>query len=287
MTKNNFRKNLSEKLRSKFRLIIYNDTSFQSVWTMKLSPLRVFTFVSLFSVVLISLVVFLVASTPLREYIPGYPNEEEREMLFKNVVLLDSLENELAKRDKFFEDMRMIISGEVPKDNQAGGEVTEKPAKVTFTPYNHDSVFQDKILEERLNLSARTPAEQGNSPEKIHFFQPTKGLITNKFDLKKAHYGVDLVGQPNSRISAVLGGTVLFAGWTIQAGHVIFLLHGNNLTSAYMHNAELLKKTGDQVKAGEAIAIIGNTGELTTGPHLHFELWHNGIPVDPEKYIVF
>ena len=98
---------------------------------------------------------------------------------------------------------------------------------------------------------------------------------------------MDLVGQPNSRISAVLGGTVLFAGWTIQAGHVIFLLHGNNLTSAYMHNAELLKKTGDQVKAGEAIAIIGNTGELTTGPHLHFELWHNGIPVDPEKYIVF
>ncbi len=262
MAEKTFRKNITEKLRNKYRLIIYNDTSFQTVWTIRLSPLRVFTFLSLFSVFMISLVIFLVASTPLREYIPGYPKEEYREMLLRNVFLVDSLENELILRDKFFGDLKSIVSGEVPEEKGTETEVNNKPGKVEYTPYNHDSVFQDKILEERLSLNAGTPRELGNSPERIHFFLPVQGLITNRFDARKEHYGVDLVGQPNSRISAVQGGTVLFAGWTFETGNVIYLLHENNLTSAYKHNAELLKKTGEQVRAGEAIAIIGNSGEL-------------------------
>jgi murein DD-endopeptidase MepM/ murein hydrolase activator NlpD len=121
----------------------------------------------------------------------------------------------------------------------------------------------------------------------LHFYLPIKGLITNKFDTSKGHLGIDLVSQPNTRVSAVLGGTVLFAGWTLDTGYVIYIQHVNNLVSAYKHNAALLKKVGDKVNGGEAIAIIGNTGEYTTGPHLHFELWHEGKPIDPEQYIVF
>ena len=288
MGKRNLRKNFLKNLHNKYRLIIYNDTSFQTVWTIRLSPLRVFTFLSLFSAFMIFLVIFLVASTPLKEYIPGYPKAEYREMLLKNRLLVDSLEKELVVRDRFFSDIKSVISGEVPQDIATENQqVDEKKTRIDYKPYNSDSVFQDKILEERLNVSTPSGRDQAGTPETLHFFLPVKGLVTNRFDARKGHYGVDLVGQPNSRISAVLGGTVLFAGWTMETGNVIYLLHENNLTSAYKHNAELLKKSGEAVKPGEAIAIIGNSGEQSTGPHLHFELWYNGKPIDPEKYIVF
>ena len=288
MGKKSQKKNFIKNLHNKYRLIIYNDTSFQSVWTIKLSPLKVFTFVSLFSAFMIFLVIFLVASTPLKEYIPGYPKAEYREMLLKNMMLVDSLEKELVVRDQFFGDIRSLFSGEIPQDPTSDNQQAEKKkSRVDYKPYNSDSVFQDKLLEERLNISTPVNRDQSGSPEKLHFFLPAKGLVINKFDARKGHYGVDLVGQPNSRVSAVLGGTVLFAGWNLETGNVIYLLHENNLTSAYKHNAELLKSAGEVVKAGEAIAIIGNSGEQSTGPHLHFELWYNGKPIDPEKYIVF
>ena len=210
-----------------------------------------------------------------------------QETLLKNYILVDSLEKELATRDKYFEDLKTILSGEIPKNDNPENDASTPSRRAAVKTTNYDSVFQDKILEERLSLSSNEGRDQTGIPEKLHFFPPVKGLVTNKFDIKKNHFGIDLVGQPSSRISAVLGGTVLFAGWTMETGNVIYLLHANNLTSAYKHNAELLKRAGDQVKAGEAIAIIGNSGELSTGPHLHFELWYNGKPIDPEKYIVF
>jgi murein DD-endopeptidase MepM/ murein hydrolase activator NlpD len=281
------RKRFLEKLHSKYRLIIYNDSTFQTIWTLKLTPMKVFTIVSLFSALMIFLVIFLIASTPLKEYIPGYPKEEYREMLLRNVILVDSLENELAVRDRFFADMRNIFEGEVPKDDGINNNLDQPVSKVQYKSYNSDSVFQDKLLEERLNVSVQKSDNKTLSPEKLHFYVPVQGYVTNKFDLNKAHYGIDIVGKPNSRISAVLEGTVLFAGWTQETGNVIYLLHDNNLTSSYMHNAQLLKKTGDQVRAGEAIAIIGNSGELSTGPHLHFELWYQKKPLDPEKYLSF
>jgi murein DD-endopeptidase MepM/ murein hydrolase activator NlpD len=247
----------------------------------------VFTYVSLISVVMTFLVIFLIASTSLKEYIPGYPKAEYREMLLRNVLLVDSLENELAVRDKFFSDMRSILQGEVPRETTTGTAAGSSMEKGTYTPFNSDSAFQDKLLEERLSLSVQSGKDSKVTPEKLHFYPPAEGYVTEKFDFSKGHYGIDIVGKVNSRITAVQEGTVLFAGWTQETGNVIYLLHENNLTSAYKHNAQLLKKAGDQVKAGDAIAIMGNSGEMTTGPHLHFELWYLGKPIDPEKYIVF
>ncbi|MFZ5428927.1 MAG: M23 family metallopeptidase [Bacteroidota bacterium] len=287
MVVSKIRKRIVEKLKNRYRLIIYNDTTFQSVWTMKLSRIKVFTVVSLASAGIIVLVIFLIAGTQLREYIPGYPNEEYRQMLIRNALLVDSLEQEIQSRDRFFMTINAIMRGEDPPDFSDSAETGEKAEVRNMPPLNQDSIFQDKILEERLSLSVQSSRSPSGSLSNLHFFIPIKGLITNKFNATKGHYGIDLVSQPNARISAVLGGTVLFAGWTLDTGYVIYLQHDNNLVSAYKHNAALLKKQGDRVNGGEAIAIIGNTGEMTTGPHLHFELWHEGKPVDPERYIVF
>jgi len=280
------KRNFFDKLKDKYRLIIYNDSTFQSVWSMKLSRLKVFTFTSLASAVIVILVILLIATTGLREYIPGYPKAEYRQMLVYNALRVDSLENELAKRDEFFKGIQAIISGNVPEDNLVI-DSTIRTHEIEFTDYNHDSVFQDKLLAEQLSLSIRNDDNNKPGLSQLNFFVPVKGLVTNHFNSTTEHFGVDLVSDPNARISSVLPGTVIFAGWTIETGYTIYIQHESDLVSVYKHNAELLKKTGDKVEAGEAIAIIGSSGELSTGPHLHFELWHNGTALNPEQYIDF
>jgi murein DD-endopeptidase MepM/ murein hydrolase activator NlpD len=281
------KKRFIDKLHNKYRLIMYNDTTFQSIWSLKLSRLKVFTLVSLGSSVLVILTTMLIVATPLKEYIPGYPKKEYRQLLFRNAILVDSLEGELRKRDVFFQNMKTIINGEIPSENIQESSSITKPDKVEFLAIDQDSIFLDKILEERVNLSYRQTEIENNDLSNIHFFVPVKGIVTNKFNKGTNHLGIDMVSTANSVISSVLNGTVIFAGWTLDTGYVIYIQHKNNLVSVYKHNAELLKDIGENVNAGEAIAIIGNSGELSTGPHLHFELWHNGAAIDPEQYINF
>jgi murein DD-endopeptidase MepM/ murein hydrolase activator NlpD len=246
----------------------------------------VFTITSLSSAIIVILVILLIATTGLREYIPGYPKAEYRQILIYNALRVDSLENELAKRDEFFKGIQAIISGDVPEDNLVIDSAIGT-YDIAFTEYNHDSVFQDKLLAEQLSLSIQNSETNKTGLSQLNFFVPVKGLVTNHFNSVADHFGVDLVSDPNARISSVLPGTLIFSGWTIETGYVIYIQHESDLVSVYKHNAELLKKTGDKVKAGEAIAIIGNSGELSTGPHLHFELWHNGTALNPEQFIDF
>lgn len=238
------------------------------------------------SSVIVMLVTFLIAATPLREYIPGYPDARQRQIMVNNVLRIDSLEAELAKRDAFFEGIKAIVSGNVPFDTLAT-DSTGGLLDITFHKYNHDSVFQDDLLEEQLSLSMQGNVPRRNEISQMHFFIPVKGIVTNAFDPATDHFGVDLVSDPNARICAVSDGTVIFSGWTLETGYVIYIQHEADLISVYKHNAELLKSAGDRVKAGDAVAIIGNTGQLTTGPHLHFELWHRGNAINPQQYIDF
>jgi len=253
---------------------------------MKLTRLKVFTVMSLLSAFIVIFVILLIATTGLKEYIPGYPSAEYRQLLINNALRADSLEVELNKRDKYLETIQTVISGGVPQD-YLSTDTDEYVEKVEFHQFNHDSVFQDKIIAEQTGISEDNNGNQGLSLSQIHFFVPVKGVVTNKFDAAINHFGVDLVSSPNSRISAVLDGTVIFSGFTLETGYVIHIQHQHDLISVYMHNSELLKFQGAKVKAGEAVAFIGNTGELSTGPHLHFELWHSGNPLDPEQYIDF
>ncbi|WP_241558088.1 M23 family metallopeptidase [Maribellus luteus] len=280
------KKKFYSKLKNQYRLIIYNDTTFQSVWSMKLSRLKVFTATSLMSAIIVVLVILLIATTGLREYIPGYPKAEYRQMLIRSALKVDSLEMELAKRDRFFKGIQTIMSGEVPEDDHIV-EAESRSSEVEFQQYNHDSIFQDELLAEQLSLSLQPENDNKTDISRMHFFVPVKGVVTEHFNSSSDHFGIDLVSEANARISSVLNGTVIFSGWTLKTGYSIYVQHEGNLVSVYKHNSELLKNEGDQVSAGEAIAIIGNTGELSTGPHLHFELWHDGKALNPEHYIDF
>jgi len=232
------------------------------------------------------LVILLIATTGLREYIPGYPKAEYRQMLVRNALVVDSLETELQKRDQFFRGIQSIMAGEVPEDDQTA-QADAPNSNIEFQEYNHDSIFQDELLAEQLSLSLQNSSDDDVGLSQIHFFSPLRGVVTEHFKSVADHFGIDIVSEANARISSVLDGTVIFAGWTLNTGYVMYIQHDAQLVSVYKHNAELLKKTGDKVKAGEIIAIIGNTGEYSSGPHLHFELWYSGNAIDPEQFIDF
>ncbi|WP_461632456.1 M23 family metallopeptidase [Labilibaculum euxinus] len=284
------KKPLLEKLKNKYRLTISNEGTFDEVLSIRLSRLNVFTVTGLFSIILIALVTLLIAFTPLREYIPGYPDGEMRKNIEDNAILADSLIAELDKRDRFFQGIRNVISGndfDNVVENADDSIVDPKYKDLSFSISSNDSVFRKEHEEdEKYNLSfGSAPKARGLS--NTYFFAPINGMVSNHYDSKIEHFGTDIVGGLNERISSVLDGTVVFSEWTLNTGYVIQIQHSNNLLSVYKHNSELLKKTGEHVKAGEAIALLGNSGELTSGPHLHFELWHNGQALNPEDYIKF
>ena len=287
MDRKELRKKIFQMMKDHYRLIIYNDSTIQTVWSIKLTPIKVLTLGSLGAILLILFTTVIIAYTPLRENIPGYPSTKVRQQIIYNYILVDSLENEIKNRDNYVNKIKNLFEGSVPLEESALTDSGLKTYNVKFKSSNADSMFKDKLLEEKLNLSISKNTKRLPSISNIHFFTPLRGLITNKFNQKTDHLAVDIVGQQNARISSVLDGTVFFAGWTMDTGYSIYIQHENNIISAYKHNAELLKEVGDKVKAGDVIAIMGNSGELTTGPHLHFELWYNGTALDPETYIDF
>jgi murein DD-endopeptidase MepM/ murein hydrolase activator NlpD len=162
-------------------------------------------------------------------------------------------------------------------------------AEIEFTKPKNDSALREQMEQDELEAEQVNDegVALGMSIKKMHFFAPVKGLITSEFNAAEDHFGIDLVSQPDRPILATLAGTVVFADWTVETGYVIQIQHENNLVSVYKHNRSLFKRMGDRVRAGESVAIIGNTGELSSGPHLHFEIWHNGVAVNPKNYIVF
>lgn len=283
-------KNISifEKLKHKYRLIIYNDNTFEEVGFLRLSRLNLFVISGSILIFLISAVTVLIAFTPIREFIPGYPDGNMRRNIINNVYKLDSLEHELIIRDRYFESIKTIIRGGIPISYENTQDTSVRYEEITFAKSEHDSLLRQQIEEEELfNLSILSGTSKKTDFSSIHFYPPVKGLVTNSFNPKENHFGTDIVAAANNVVSATLDGTVILSNWTLETGYVIQIQHSHSLISIYRHNSELLKKAGSHVRAGEAIAIIGNSGELTSGPHLHFELWHNGTPINAEDYIAF
>jgi len=282
------KKKYIHKLKSKYRLSIYNDKSFEEVWFMRLSRLNVIAMVGGGVIILITAVTLLIAFTPVREFIPGYPDGNTRRYIIENALKTDSLERELRQWRIYLGNLHTILRGEHPDNLESLPDTSVKYREISFSRSVEDSLLRLQIESEELyNLSIAQSAKETPSQTRFHFFPPVKGVLTNSFNVQLGHFGVDIVAPPNEVIVAIADGTVTFSSWTLETGYVIQIQHDNNLLSVYKHNSKLLKQAGTHVKAGEAISIIGNSGELTSGPHLHFELWHKGNPINPEQYIIF
>jgi len=276
--------------RDKYRFSVVNDTTFEEVWRVRLTQYNAFLLITAIVLAIIGATASLIAFTNLREVIPGYPDVTMRRNILMSAIRLDSLERELGLRDKYFANLNAIISGKEPVGLYSAQDTTGYYNEITFRKIPEDSALRARVEnEERYNLTLGSAlAEPVTSLAGLHFFPPVKGIISGKYDLRTKHFGTDIVTKPKSPVSAALDGTVIFTGWTMETGYVIQVQHMNNIVSVYKHNSNLLKETGDLVRAGEPISIVGGSGELyTSGPHLHFEIWYKGSPLDPEKHILF
>ncbi len=282
------RERVIRKLRSRYRLQLINDSTFEERFSIRLNRLNVLILglaaLFLFGALVVSAIVF----TPLKQYIPGYSDQATKLNAYRSTLKADSLEESIRIRDLYLNNLRAVLSGELPVDSTTLFDPIEvKPGAEDLAPGQADSSLRMKIARaEAYALSEGRPIEQRNLAG-VFMFPPIRGIMTTRFDRTQAHFGVDIVTQADAAVKACLDGTVTLASWTTDAGHVLHVQHRNDLSSVYKHNSVLLKKAGETVRAGEAIAIVGNSGELTTGPHLHFELWHQGEPIDPAQYMVF
>ncbi len=276
--------------RDKYRFSVINDHTFEEIWRIRLTQYNAFLLISSLIIFLISATVCMIAFTNLKEFIPGYPDVTMRRNILMSAIRLDSLDRELALRDKYFANLNDIISGNAPTDIAVRMDTSKNYKAINFNTSSRDSALKTRVEnEERFNLTIGPSSQESvTSLAGMHFFPPVKGIISGKYELRTKHFGTDIVTKPKALVSSTLDGTVIFTGWTMETGFVIEVQHLNNLVSVYKHNASLLKETGDLVRAGEPISLVGDSGELyTSGPHLHFEIWYKGSPLDPEKHILF
>lgn len=279
---------LFRKLTHKYRMVLLNEDTFEEVGNMRLTRLNLIALVGVFLILLVATTYSLIAFTNIRELIPGYPDANMRQHIRTNAMKLDSLEYEQAIRDQYFDNLNRIIAGEAPEMymNDTTGMVDLQD--ITFLRSSNDSLLRQQVeAEEQFRLSVLDDEEVNKNLYDMHFFTPVDGIITGEFSPADGHFGIDLVAAPNEVVKAALDGTVTMSTWTLETGYVIQIQHDDELISVYKHNASLFKTAGQKVVAGDAIAIVGNSGELTTGPHLHFELWHDRVPLNPVDYIAF
>ena len=274
------------KLFHKYRFVIMTDSSFEEKLSVKLSRLTVIAFLGGLVFFCFFSTMLLIAYTPLSEYVPGKSSIEVQKGLIDLNIKSDSLEAVLLNRSVFLKNINQIINGEeiVNKEEIVNEENTQN--SISFKKSVEDSLLRLKVEAEDKS-SIYINENTNNSNNNQMFFTPLSGLISDKYNNKTKHFGIDLVAKEKTRISSVLDGTVIISHWAYETGYVIGIQHKNDYISFYKHNSVLLKSVGDYVNAGDHIAIIGNSGELSSGPHLHFELWHEGIPVNPENYISF
>ena len=282
----NKRKAFWKNFKFKYKLTITNENTLEEIVGIHVSKLNGVS-------VLLSAVtvIFLIASliivfTPLRNYLPGYMNTEIREQVVNNALRADSLQWLLERQRMYIMNIQDIISGNIKVDSvHTIDSLTETRTEELMERTQAEEEFRKQYEEtERYNL---TTIDNAQAITGLIFFRPTRGMVSSGFDANQKHFGIDIAASPNESVLATLDGTVILATYTADTGYVIQVQHSQNLISVYKHCGSLLKKVGDSVRAGEAIALVGNTGEKTTGPHLHFEIWNRGRALDPSKYIVF
>lgn len=277
-------KKLMKKLKSRFRLTVLNEKTFEEQFTYSLTPLNLIVLLGGFLVVFGTLFYLLVAYTPIKTLLPGYSDASFNTEAMEARMRVDSLTEVMREKDRYLADFRVILAGGKLSNMADTGAHRLQEANLNYQTSPIDEAMRAKISEEdRFSIQAIDNAKKTASG--VLLYRPVNGTISNAFDPKAGHFGIDIIAPKEDPVKAVLDGTIVFAGFTSDGGNVIQIQHSNNMISVYKHNSALLKKNGDRVKAGESIAFIGNSGEYSEGPHLHFELWENGAPVNPVDYI--
>ncbi|MCI5055833.1 MAG: M23 family metallopeptidase [Flavobacteriales bacterium] len=265
------KRNLLDRLRRKKRVVVINEETLEERFSLNLTASQILIWTCFLGFLFCGLILSLVAFTPLREFIPGYTDVEVKEKATYAAFKVDSLERELEIRAKYIENLNNIIGGE---------DLDE-----AYMPVDDNAIVEPKPKPKIEVLSNGQKNPQGLY--RSLYLAPLHGLVSSVFDIHKEHFGVDIIAPKNEVIKATSAGTVILATWTLETGYVIQIQHDNDLISVYKHNSILLKDVGERVQLGDAIAVIGDSGELTSGPHLHFELWHKGRPIDPQDLMVF
>jgi murein DD-endopeptidase MepM/ murein hydrolase activator NlpD len=281
-------KQLSIFLNKRFRLVILSDSTFGEKFSLRLTPAGILIGILAITILMTTFVISLIAFTSLREYIPGYGNIAERKQILKLSIQADSLEQTLSSKELYLNNLINVLNEKVETK-------TPKPKRDTSGKYNlldakpsqSDIEFREEYEKNKNNNVASIAKLKISGLSEIVFFTPVKGIITSSYNLTNLHYGIDIVTKPDESIKSTLDGTVVFTGFTAQEGNIIQVQHNNNLISIYKHCSINTKKVGDRVKSGEMIGIVGNTGEKSNGPHLHFELWFNGAAINPQEFVAF
>lgn len=284
------KKTISNWLTSRYQLVIRNEENFAE----KTSVGFTYSKVILFSVILFSVIfiisLFLSKTLLAKWFDPRHAQIEMNKQLVQLKDQFDSLAVEVERKDQFILNFQRVLSGDTSEFKDPAeimsAETRQSPRREGGKNEPTDSAFRKEFEKSDLSLVSLTSVKYRELQETF-FFSPITGFISDRYDMKRAHYGVDVVAKTNEAVKNVADGSVIFASWTQDAGYVIMIQHRGNLISVYKHNAELLKKVGTFVNAGEIISIVGNSGEMTDGPHLHFELWYNGNPLNPEDFVTF
>jgi len=275
-----------KKMRFKYKLSFLNENTLEEVFTFRISRLSgLLTFV-IFAVFLITLTAIVIITTPIRNYLPGYLDSEIRQEIIVNALRTDSLQQELYVQSKYLNNVNAILRGDMEVDNIREIDSISDNTQLNLEKSKQTAEFMRNYEEEeKYNLNVMYTSQI--LPDNMFFYKPVKGIISSTFDFREKHYGIDIAAKAKDPVLAVMKGTVFYTGFDANFGYVINIQHSNGFVSIYKHNAQLLKKEGDEVNGGEVIALVGSTGSLSTGDHLHFELWYKGKAVDPCEYINF
>jgi murein DD-endopeptidase MepM/ murein hydrolase activator NlpD len=285
------RKTLSSRLATRYQLILRNEENFAERHAIAVTGSKVILFSVIGFILLLVLCLFLSKTILAKWFNPEYAQAQANRELYALALRIDSLALEVERKDQFIANFQRVLSGDTStfKDPAEAlrNENIPLARPTSLKPAPADSVFRKAFEQSDLSLITTTGSVKNRELQEMFFFTPITGFVSDKYDVKKGHLGVDIVAKTNEPVKSIADGMVVFASWTQDSGHVIMLQHKGNLISVYKHNAELYKKVGTFVNAGEIIAIVGNSGELTNGPHLHFELWYNGNSLNPEEFVTF
>ena len=280
-------KTFLKRIFNDYRVVVSSEDTFEEKLSFKANKINAFIIMLLYSIILIAFTISIVFFTQLREMVPGYSSSDLLNRAIYLTKKTDSLEQQIALNNKFYKSIEDVLSGNVDefisRDELSIDSNLINPDIFTISPNLQDSILRQYVEnEDKFNLTNNELVIENKM-----FFSPIKGEITQSFNFNENHFAIDIAADIGTPVKSVLDGKIIFSEWSLETGYVVVIDHGENIISVYKHNSKTLKEQNDFVQAGEVIAYSGNQGNLSSGPHLHFELWKNGTPIDPEPLLNF